>query len=121
MEITSVPSGARVMVNDVRRGITPVTLPGLTSGTYRVTFSLDKYAVFTTPVRVETGRISEVSATLVPLPEPTAAITTPALTQEVPVTTPMATPAPTQKATGFLPAVIFAGILMAWGISRRHG
>ena len=118
MEITSSPTGATVMVNDIQRGTTPLTLPDLPAGPYRVTFSREGYSVFTTPVNVEAGRISEVAATLVPLPEPTTAITTPGVTQEVPTTT-MATPAPTTKAAGFLPVVSLLGIMLAWGICRR--
>ncbi len=101
MEITSAPSGATVMVNDIQRGTTPLTLPDLPAGTYRVTFSREGYSVFTTPVNVEAGRISEVTAT-------------------VPITTPVATPALTQKTPGFLPVLSLAGILLAWGICRRE-
>jgi PEGA domain len=121
MEITSVPPGATVMVNDVKKGITPLSVPDLTAGTYRVTFSLDRYAVFTTPVRVEAGRISEVTATLVSLPEPTPVVTTPAVTVAVPTTTPMATPVPTHKAAGIMPAVSLAGVILSFGICRRYG
>lgn len=119
MEITSAPSGATVMVNDVRRGTTPLSLPDLPAGTYRVTFSLEGYSVFTTPVNIEAGRISEVAVTLVPLPEPATGITTPAVTAAVMTTTPVATPAPTTKAAGFLPVVSLLGIMLAWGICRR--
>jgi hypothetical protein len=118
MEITSAPPGATVMVNDIQRGITPLSLPDLPAGTYRVTFSREGYSVFTTPVNVEAGRISEVAATLAPLPELTAVITTPVVTQGVPTTT-LATPAPTTKAAGFLPIVCLAGVMLAWGICRR--
>jgi hypothetical protein len=121
MEITSAPAGATVMVNDIQRGITPLSLPDLPAGTYRVTFSHEGYSVFTTPVNVEAGRISEVAATLEPLPAPAKVITTPAVTVAVPATTPMATPVPTQKAPGFLPAGSLAGVLLAWGICRSSG
>lgn len=118
MEITSVPSGATVMVNDVRRGTTPLTLPDLAPGTYRVTFTLDKYAAFSTPVTVEAGRISEVRATLAPLPEPTAAI--PATPQAPATMIPLTTPAAMQKTPGFLPAACLCGIILAWGMQRRR-
>lgn len=117
MAIATVPPGATVLVNDIRRGSTPLTLPDLAPGTYLVTFTLDGYAPFTTPVSVVTGRVSEVEATLVPLTE--TATVMPATPQVTATVFPKTTPAPTQRSSGFLLALALGGALLAWEIRRQ--
>lgn len=119
MEITSAPPGASVYINDQFKGTTPLNVPGLEPATYQVRFALDGYYPFNTPVPVEAGRISEVAATLAPLPEPTPVVIT---TEQAPGITgpaPTATTTTTPQASGLLPALVLAG-LIATGIARRR-
>jgi len=64
--LNSTPVDASVVVNDVYRGKTPLTLEGVEPGTYTVTFSHFGYVKFSTPVKVESGKITEATATLMP-------------------------------------------------------
>jgi hypothetical protein len=109
MEITSTPSGASVTLNDQFRGQTPLTISDLAPGTYNLTFTRFGYVPFTTPVRVEGGAISEVSARLAPRQDmPVVNTTTGVVTGPL---TPAQVPAPTPKASGFVPAVFLMGLL----------
>jgi hypothetical protein len=64
--LTTVPDGASVLIDNVYRGSTPLTLGALKPGTYRVTFSRSGYTILSTPVRVESGKTTEVSGVLIP-------------------------------------------------------
>jgi hypothetical protein len=66
MDLRSVPDGASVMMGEKYRGKTPLTLSDLSPGTYDVIFSQFGYQEFSTRVPVEGGRITEVTASLVP-------------------------------------------------------
>lgn len=66
MELSSVPDGASVMIEEKYRGKTPLTISDLSPGTYAVTFSQFGYQKFIAQVPVEAGKISEVTATLWP-------------------------------------------------------
>jgi len=67
MDLSSIPGGTSVVVNNVYKGMTPLTVSGLDPGTYNVTFSHFGYARVSTPVSVQAGSVSEVNATLVML------------------------------------------------------
>jgi hypothetical protein len=64
MVLSSFPNETSVVVNNEYKGKTPLTLEGLEPGTYNVTFSRFGYHKFSTPVKVESGSISEVTASL---------------------------------------------------------
>jgi len=64
--LNSTPVEASVVVNEVYRGRTPLTLEEIDPGSYTVTFSRFGYTKFSTPVKVVSGKITEVTATLVP-------------------------------------------------------
>ena len=64
MELSSSPNETSVVVNNAYKGKTPLTLEGLTPGTYNVTFSRFGYYPFSTPVKVEPGSVSDVVASL---------------------------------------------------------
>ncbi|MFA4824684.1 MAG: PEGA domain-containing protein [Methanoregula sp.] len=66
MDLRSVPDGASVMMGEKYQGKTPLTISDLAPGTYDVVFSQFGYQKFSTRVPVEAGRITEVTATLVP-------------------------------------------------------
>jgi hypothetical protein len=65
MDLSSIPDGASVVVNDAFRGVTPLLLSGLDPGVYNVSFTRYGYSKLSTPVTVESGSTSEVKATLV--------------------------------------------------------
>jgi hypothetical protein len=64
MDLSSSPNETSVVVNNAYKGKTPLTLGGLTPGTYNVTFSRFGYYPFSTPVKVESGSVSDVVASL---------------------------------------------------------
>jgi hypothetical protein len=66
MVLSSSPNETSVVVNNAYKGKTPLTLGGLTPGTYNVTFSRFGYYLFSTPVKVEPGSVSDVVASLKP-------------------------------------------------------
>jgi hypothetical protein len=76
--LNATPVEASVVINGAYRGSTPLTLEGIEPGTYTVTFSHYGYRKFSTPVKVESGKISEVTATLVPETGSLAVNTSPA-------------------------------------------
>jgi len=65
MVLSSSPNQSSVVVNNAYQGSTPLTLNGLSPGMYTVTFSRFGYYPFSTPVLVESGSVSEVTASLV--------------------------------------------------------
>ena len=66
MDLRSVPDGASVVMGEKYLGKTPMKVSDLSPGTYDVIFSQLGYQKFSTLVPVEAGKITEVSATLVP-------------------------------------------------------
>jgi len=66
MDLRSVPDGAYIVMSEKYRGKTPLTISDLAPGTYEVVFSQFRYQTFSTRVPVEAGRITEVTAELVP-------------------------------------------------------
>jgi hypothetical protein len=117
LELASVPTGASVSLNGQYRGTTPVTVSDLPPGTYQITFTRGGYYEFNTPVAVEAGRISEVTATLELIPEPTMEQAPPAEMQ-TPATPETTAPLPTPKAAAIIPALPLAASLVLWGVRR---
>jgi len=78
MDLSSIPAGTSVVVNNVYKGMTPLIVGGFDPGTYNVTFSHFGYARLSTPVTVQAGSVSEVNATLVALTGSLFVNTTPA-------------------------------------------
>lgn len=66
VDISSSPTGATVYLNNVNKGITPVTLSDLTPGGYTVTLELSGYTTWSEVVTVNPGATSTVSANLAP-------------------------------------------------------
>jgi hypothetical protein len=56
-----------VIIDGEYRGSTPLIIERIEPGTYGVTFSRFGYAKLSTPVRVESGKTTEVSGMLIPL------------------------------------------------------
>jgi hypothetical protein len=67
LELNTTPEGASVMLGEIYQGSTPLTIDGIDPGTYTVTFSRFDYSRLSVPVRVEAGKITAVSGTLIPL------------------------------------------------------
>jgi len=78
MDLSSIPAGTSVVVNNIYKGMTPLIVSGLEPGTYNVTFTRFGYAGLSTPVIVQAGSVSEVNATLVMLTGSLFINTTPA-------------------------------------------
>ncbi|HEY5618475.1 MAG TPA: PEGA domain-containing protein [Vicinamibacterales bacterium] len=64
LELASRPIGATVYVDDVRVGVTPVTVNGIRPGTRRVRMELPGHLPWTTSVDVETGAHVRIGASL---------------------------------------------------------
>lgn len=62
--LQSIPDGASLVIDGQYKGKTPMTLDNLNPGMYAVNFSRFGYTGFSTPVRVEAGKTTEVTATL---------------------------------------------------------
>lgn len=75
---TSIPAGTSVVVDNVYKGMTPITVSGLTPGTHNFTLSHFGYAKVSQQVPVKAGSVSEVNATLVLLTGSVFVNTTPA-------------------------------------------
>lgn len=66
ISISSTPSGANVFVDDEYKGITPVTIPGVASGTRDVLLRLPGYADADDKVNVPPGGTATVSVSMKP-------------------------------------------------------
>jgi hypothetical protein len=90
IQISSTPSGAQVKLNGALYGVTPVTAPNLTQGSYTIDIVLPGYQPYQSGVQLVAGEILPVSAQLQPVPTPTP---TPVPTTQQPTPTPTPTPA----------------------------
>jgi hypothetical protein len=81
LSISSSPSGANVYLDNVYKGITPLTLTDVAPGTYTMGMKLGGYNDWSTSVQATAGDTESVSATLTSSSSPTpthAAKSTPA-------------------------------------------
>jgi hypothetical protein len=98
ISISSSPSGAEVYLNNVFKGLSPITLESLTPGAYTVTLKLSSYQDWQAGAQVTAGQTTQLTATL----------------------TQATTPTPTPTQTGSLPiAVVGALSLMLVVMSFR--
>ncbi|MEI8331489.1 MAG: PEGA domain-containing protein [Methanomicrobiales archaeon] len=65
MDLKSVSENASFMTEEKYQGKTPLTISGLTMGTYAVTFSAFGYQKFVTQIPVVAGRISDVTVPII--------------------------------------------------------
>jgi hypothetical protein len=82
-DLRSIPANVSVVINGDYKGSTPLTVSGLDPGTYNITFSRFNYEKFSTPATIESGSITEVTATLQPKTGTLVINTTPAGAQIV--------------------------------------
>jgi len=95
ISVISAPSSADVYLNNVFKGITPLTLDSLTPGSYTVTLKMGGYQDWQATQQVTAGQTAQISATLLP----------------------SATPTPTQ--TGLFPLTVLAGIGILFLAARK--
>jgi hypothetical protein len=98
ISVISSPSQAEVFLNNAFRGLTPITLDSLAPGSYTVLVKLSGYQDWQTTQQVTAGQTAQISATLIPVSQPTST--------------------PTQ--TGLLPLTILAAIGVLFIAGRRH-
>jgi len=96
ISIISAPSQADVYLNNVFKGLTPITLDSITPGSYTILVQLSGYQDWQATQQVTSGQTAQVSATLLPK---TGTLT------------------PTQ--TGILPITIIAGIGLLFFAARK--
>jgi hypothetical protein len=71
ISVMSSPSGAEVYLNNVFKGLSPLTLQSLTPGTYTVLLQLSGYQDWQSNAQVTNGQTTQLSATLFPAATPT--------------------------------------------------
>ena len=64
LQIASRPTGAQVFVDDVRVGVTPLSMPSIVAGQHRVRIELPGFRPWTTSVDVASGPPVRVGASL---------------------------------------------------------
>jgi len=79
VQIVSSPSGAEVLVDNVFRGYSPVTLSQISAGQHALTLKLSGYQDSVSTVTVPAGQTVPVAITLTPAPTPTPESGMPAL------------------------------------------
>jgi hypothetical protein len=65
--LNTLPDGASVLIDNVYRGSTSLTIEWIEPGNYGVTFSRFGYAKLSAPMRVESVKTTEISGALIPL------------------------------------------------------
>jgi hypothetical protein len=71
ISVTSMPTGGNVFVDNVYRGVTPVTLSGIPAGTHTIRVQLQGYRDFSMEVQVVGGTSTPVTASLEMVATPT--------------------------------------------------
>lgn len=71
--VSSNPSGAQVFLDNVYAGITPLTISPVTAGSHSLLIKQPGYADWQATETVQSGRVTQVDATLSPAPTPTPA------------------------------------------------
>jgi len=69
--ISSSPSGAEVYLNNVFKGLSPITLDSLAPGSYTVTLKLNGYQDWQAGAQVTAGQTTQLTATLTEVTRPT--------------------------------------------------
>ncbi|MEI6293294.1 MAG: PEGA domain-containing protein [Methanomicrobiales archaeon] len=68
VEISSVPSGASVFLDDTVQGITPVTLSSVPAGRHGISIRMTGYSDYSTIVQLSPGQSVLISSALAPVP-----------------------------------------------------
>ncbi len=70
--VTSSPAGAEIYIDNAYKGITPLTVEGISAGAHAVRVALAGYNDWSTTVQVGAGSTASASASLSPVPTQTA-------------------------------------------------
>jgi len=84
--VISSPYGAQVYINNVFRGLSPLTLDGFNPGAYSVLVRLNGYKDWQSSVPVSAGQTAQVTAVLIPEPIQTTTVPTTTQTPILPTT-----------------------------------
>ncbi|MEI6841779.1 MAG: PEGA domain-containing protein [Methanomicrobiales archaeon] len=74
LKITSLPSGATILIDNVNKGTSPVTLGNIVVGRHSVTLKKTGYNDYQTYVSVQAGKTATISATLIPITPTTGSV-----------------------------------------------
>jgi len=67
LSVITGPAGALVYVDNVPRGTSPATIPGLSAGSHTLRLERDGYQTMTIPVMINAGTTTAFSTTLAPV------------------------------------------------------
>lgn len=67
LSVITAPPGAEVYVDDVLRGASPVTVPGLSAGSHTLRLERDGYQAMVVPIDITGGKTTDYSTSLIPL------------------------------------------------------
>ncbi len=68
IELSSEPTGARVLLNGLHKGFTPLTLDGIPAGEATLKISTEGYEAYAQTITMEAGQLETLNAVLSPLP-----------------------------------------------------
>jgi len=71
LQVSSSPAGAQVFLDNVYMGISPLTLPGVSTGSHLILLKLGGYSDWEVSAQVAAGQTTPVTAILVPVTSPT--------------------------------------------------
>ena len=71
LQVSSSPAGAQVFLDNVYMGISPLTLPGVSTGSHLILLKLPGYSDWEVSAQVAAGQTTPVTAILVPVTTPT--------------------------------------------------
>ena len=115
--VVSAPSGAGVYIDNVYRGITPLTVRDVPRNSHTVLIRLPGFQDWTTSIQVQEGETAQVSASLVPQGGATTVVTTVSTTNVT--TSPPTTAVPTTTRSGLVDGIALAGVALAGMLIAR--
>lgn len=74
VQINSVPGGANIFIDNVCKGITPLTIPSIETGSYSILIRLEGYNDYSSTFTVNAGQAIQIEASLTPRPTPAGSI-----------------------------------------------
>jgi hypothetical protein len=75
LSVTTTPSGATIFIDNVQRGISPATIPGLAPGSHALRLEMNGYTGVTVLVTITTGQTQTYTTALSPVGGAAAATT----------------------------------------------
>ena len=66
LSVVTSPAGATIIIDDVQRGISPATIPGLSAGSHTLLLKLNGYQDLSAPVTISAGQTQTYTAGLSP-------------------------------------------------------